>query len=111
MKEIKAYVHSSRVSDVLSELKNSAAWSAVGGDGHNLTVYMVKGSLVPQDDSERHYSMDLGQEVINEYKLELHCNDEQVGELVDVIRRAARTGKSDAGWIYVHTIDDAIRVA
>ena len=55
MKEIKAYVHGSRISNVLSELKSSAAWSAVGDDGHNLTVYMVKGSLVPLDDDERHY--------------------------------------------------------
>jgi len=111
MKEIKAYVHGSRISNVLSELKSSAAWSAVGDDGHNLTVYMVKGSLVPLDDDERHYSMDLGQEVINEYKLELHCSDEQVTELVDIIRRTARTGKGDAGWIYVHGIDEAVRVA
>lgn len=32
---------------------------------------MVKGSLMPLDDKERHYSMDVGQEVINECKLEL----------------------------------------
>ncbi len=35
------------------------------------TAYMVKGSLMPLDDNERHYSMDLGQEVINGYGLEL----------------------------------------
>lgn len=111
MKEIKAYVHSNRIGDVIAALKDSTAWGAVSGDGHNLTVYLVKGSLVPLDNDERHYSIDLGQEVINEYKLELHCNDEHVAELVDIIRREARTGQAVAGWIYVTEIVEAVRVA
>lgn len=78
MKEIKAYIHRNRIAEVISALKSSVAWTAVGSGEHNLTVYMVKGSLVPLDDGERRYSVDLGDEVINEYKLELHCGDEHV---------------------------------
>jgi nitrogen regulatory protein P-II 1 len=110
MKEIKAYVHSNRIGAVIAALKGSAAWSAAENGDHNLTVYMVKGSLLPQGDSERHYSLDLGDEVINEYKLELHCQDAHVEELVNLIRSAARTGQSNAGWIYVGSIDSAIPI-
>lgn len=110
MKEIKAYVHSNRIADVISALKASSAFSAGGSGDHNLTVYMVKGSLVPLDDSEKRYSVELGEEVVNEYKLELHCSDEYADELVEVISRVARTGQVTAGWIYVIDIAQAIRV-
>lgn len=110
MKEIKAYVHSNRIADVIAALKASSAWSAGGNGDHNLTVYMVKGSLVPLDDSEKRYSVELGEEVVNEYKLELHCSDEYADELVEVISRVARTGQVTAGWVYVIDIAKAIRV-
>ena len=110
MKEIKAYVHSNRIADVIAALKASAVWSVGGNGDHNLTVYMVKESLVPLDDSEKRYSVELGEEVVNEYKLELHCSDEYADELVEVISRVARTGQVTAGWVYVIDIAQAIRV-
>lgn len=39
---------------------------------------MVKGSLLPLGDEARHYSIDLGDEVVNEYKLEVFCDDAEV---------------------------------
>lgn len=104
MKAIKAYVHRSRVSDVIEALKASACWR---GGQHNLTLYLVKGSLRPLDEGERQYSVDLGEEVVNEYKLELHCDDGHATELVEVIRRTAATGQPNAGWIYVSDIVQA----
>ena len=71
----------------------------------------VKGSLVPLDDDERHYSLDLGDEVVNEYKLELHCADEHVDELVNTIRASGRTGQANSGWIYVADIASAVAIA
>lgn len=102
MKEIKAYVHRTRVADVIAALKSSPSWAAAGlGRRHNLSLYIVKGSLVPLDANERHYSVELGDEIVDEYKLELHCADDQVDEFVDAISSAARTGQANAGWIYV----------
>ena len=110
MKEIKAYIHRNRVADIISALKSSSAWtSAVGGE-HNLTAYMVKGSLLPLDASERHYSLDLGDEVVNEYKLELHCEDKHVDELVEIIRKAGKTGQVNSGWVYVIDITSALPI-
>ena len=45
--------------------------------------------------------MDLGDEVVNEYKLELICEDGEVDQFVAAIAVAARTGQGVAGWIAV----------
>jgi nitrogen regulatory protein P-II 1 len=112
MKEIKAYVHRSRVADVIAAIKATPAWgTATQARGHNLAVYMVKGSLLPLDNEERHYSLDLGDEVINEYKLELLCEDGEVDDLVQAIQSAARTGRSPAGWITVTELARAIPIS
>jgi nitrogen regulatory protein P-II 1 len=111
MKEIKAYVHRNRVADVIAAVKASSAWtSATQAHGRNLAVYMVKGSLLPLADGERHYSLDLGDEVVNEYKLELLCEDAEVDELVGAICSAARTGQRQAGWVTVTTLAQAIAI-
>ena len=102
MKEIKAYVHRSRIADVIAALKESPAWGGErGGRRHNLAVYIVKGSLLPLDNAEQHYAVDLGDEVVNEYKLELLCEDGEVEPLMAAITAAARTGQTVAGWITV----------
>ena len=108
MKEIKAYVHSNRVAAVIAALKSSSAWGDdTRGRQHNLTLYVVKGSLTPLHEAERRYSIELGDEVVNEYKLELHCSDEHADEFVQVIAIAARTGQPAAGWIYVTDVGHA----
>lgn len=47
MKEIKAYVHASRIADVIAGLKGSTVWGDPNHDEHNLAVYVVKGSRAP----------------------------------------------------------------
>jgi len=111
MKEIKAYVHQSRIADVIAALKSSPAWGGERGDRqHNLAVYVVKGSLLPLDSSERRYAVDLGDEVVNEYKLELLCEDGEADVLVDALVAAARTGQSVAGWITVSDVARAVSI-
>ncbi|MGH6625610.1 MAG: P-II family nitrogen regulator [Burkholderiaceae bacterium] len=111
MKEIKAYVHRSRIADVIAALKDSAAWGGERGDRqHNLAVYVVKGSLLPLDSAERHYSVDLGAEVVNEFKLELLCEDGEVDALVDALVAAARTGQAVAGWVTVSDLSLAVPI-
>lgn len=111
MKEIKAYVHRSRIADVIAALKESPAWgSERSGRRHNLAVYIVKGSLLPLASDEPHYSMDLGDEVVNEYKLEMLCEDTEVDEIVAVVQASARTGQPVAGWITVTEVAQAIAI-
>lgn len=112
MKEIKAYVHAHRIGAVVAALKSSVAWAAAADKGGaNLAVYLVKGTLLPLGEWERQYSVELGDEVVNEYKLELLCESIHVDELVAVIRQHGRTGQATAGWVYVTEVDQALPIA
>lgn len=112
MKEIKAYIHNHRIGDVIRALKDSGQCNTNAAKGcRNLSVTGVRSLLKPVDTTERHYALDLAEEVINESRLELVCEDHQVDELVDIIKRAARTGQAEAGWIYVSDVVRAIPVS
>lgn len=112
MIEIKAYVHGNRIAEVIAALKASAAWATAGpGELPNLAVCVVKGLLIPVDDREREYSLQLGDEVVNEYKLELLCRQEHVNEIVRIIRDVGRTGQATAGWVYVMTVQEVFPIA
>lgn len=111
MKEIKAYIHNHRIADVIRALKESGQCNADAGAGcRNLTVIPVQSLLKAVDAKEQHYSLDLAEAVINESRLELICEDQQVDELVDIIGRTARTGQAEAGWIYVTDIVRAVPI-
>ncbi|MFY9328437.1 MAG: P-II family nitrogen regulator [Georgfuchsia sp.] len=103
MKVIKAFIHQYRAADTIQALK------AAGGVS-NLFVTTGQGTLVAMDAGEQHYSMDLGDTVIRECKLELLCEDDQVDALVAIVRENAQTGKRDAGWVYVTDVIQAIPV-
>ena len=111
MKEVKAYVHRNRVADVISAIKNCPAWGGSGrANQHNLAVYIVKGSLLALDSDERHYSMELGDEVVNEFKVELLCEDAEVDDIVAALVSAARTGQTVAGWVTVSDLTRAVPI-
>jgi nitrogen regulatory protein P-II 1 len=111
MKEMKAYIHRSRVADVIAALKDSKAWGGATGDArHNLAVYLVKGMVSSLDSHDRHYSTDLGDEVVNEYKLELLCADSEVDELIQTITASAHMAGPGSGWITVTELSHAVRI-
>jgi len=102
MKEIKAFIHRNRITDVIHALKE--------GGFRNLSIVDVKGMLRALDNKEQNYSVELGSAVITEMKMELVCDDDRVDEAVQLIQQYARTGQTDAGWIYVIDIAQAIRI-
>ena len=72
----------------------------VEGPGcHNLTVVQVQRPLTSADPSQQHYSMELAEPVVAEFKLELVSADDLADSLVDIIAKAAHTGQPEAGWI------------
>ncbi len=99
MKQIKAFVHRNRIADVIRALKSK---------GYNsLSIVDVKGMLDALDEKERDYSIELGVETITEVKMELICEDHCIEEAVKIIREKARTGQSNAGWVYVFEVLEA----
>lgn len=111
MKQIQAYVHRDRLADVVAALKDCTAWGgARGSRRHNLAAYVVQG-LPTNTADDPHFSMELGDEVVKEFKLELICEDAEVQEFVDAIRLAARTGQSVGGWVTVSDLLLATSIA
>lgn len=111
MKEVKAYVHANRIADVIAALKASTVWAPAAGESPpNLAIYVVKGFLAPIDNVEAVSSIELGDEIVNECKLELLCADDHVSELVEIIRRVGRTGQTNAGWVCVMAVQQALPI-
>ncbi|MEW5790742.1 P-II family nitrogen regulator [Thermithiobacillus tepidarius DSM 3134] len=102
MKEINAIIHSNRIADVLDALKEA--------DCTSVCAAVVRGLLRAIDTREQHYSVELAQAIIFEYKLELVCEDDQVERLVEIIKRNAQTGQAKAGMIYVTEVLQAIPI-
>ncbi len=99
MKQIKAFIHRNRIADVVRALK---------GKGYNsLSIVDVKGMLEALDSKEVNYSIELGVEAITEVKMELICDDDCVEEAVSIIRERARTGQSNAGWVYIFDVKES----
>ena len=93
-REVKAFVHRNRIADVVDALYQAGF--------RNLTVIDVQGLLKALDTKEQRYSVEIGQKVITEVKLELVCEGEtRTAEAIALIRNNAKTGQPHAGWIYV----------
>ncbi len=103
MKEIKAFVHRSRIADVVHALREAGY--------RDLSVIDVKGMLRAIDPQEREFSLELGELVVTEVKLELVCADDRVDQAVALIRERGATGASPSGWIYVLPVEQAIPIA
>ncbi len=111
MMEIKAFIHKNpiaAVNDVLQSANVTAA-GRVGGM-HNVNVAIVQSLLKAMDVREQRYGVDLAQPVIQDYKLELLCEDHEAEPLVQAIASAGRTGQAEAGWVYVSDVISAIQI-
>lgn len=99
MKEVKAFVHRGRVADIVRALER---------DGHRrLSVIDVRGLLRAIGPREQTYSVELGERVTDEVRIEVFCEDVQVDPVVGIIRTNGRTGQATAGWVYVSTVNRA----
>ena len=97
LREIKAYVHRNRIADVVNALSSAGF--------RNLSVIDVQGLLRALDSKEQQYSVEIGQKVVTEVKLEVICeNESRTTEAISLIRENAKTGQPDVGWIYVSDI-------
>jgi nitrogen regulatory protein P-II 1 len=42
--------------------------------------------------------------------MELFCEAEDVARAVDIFRQAGRTGRTDAGWVYVSDVEQVFAI-
>ena len=99
MKEVKAFIHRGPVVDIIHALEEAGF--------RYLSVTDVKGLLQALSAQEQTYSMELGERVTKQIKLEVFCEDDQTERAVQLIRQHGRTGQSVAGWVYQSTVDRA----
>ena len=59
---------------------------------------------------EQQYSVEFGDQVINEVQMELFCEDGEVAKAVEIFQRFGRTGQPVAGWVYVSDVEQAIAI-
>lgn len=97
MKIVTAFVHRGRVSDVVHALE--------AANFRYLTVIDVKGLLSAISAVEEHYSIELGEKVTDEVKLELICEEDKAASAVKLICDHARTGQAIAGLVYVTPVE------
>ncbi len=97
MKIVTAFVHRGRVSDIVHALEAAGM--------RYLTVIDVKGLLSAISSQEESYSIELGEKVTDEIKLELICEDTEVSSALQIIQQQARTGQAVAGLIYVTAVE------
>ena len=102
MKQIKAFVHRNRVSDLIHAL-------AAGGF-KRLSLFDVKGLLRALSAREQQYSVEFGDQVISEVQLELFCEDDEVTRALEVFQRVGRTGQIEAGWVYISNVEQALAI-
>lgn len=102
-KEVKAFIHRNRVADVVNALNNAGF--------KNISLADAQGMLSAINNQEQRYSIEIGQKVVNEVKIELVCDTEsRVAEAVTAILEHAKTGQPSAGWIYITEIQSAIEI-
>lgn len=111
MKEIKAFIHKARIAAVVEALK-AAQVTVKGhpGGARNVNVASIQSLLPAINSREQRYSMDLAEPVIEEYKLELLCADDEAEALAKIIAAAGRTGQAEAGWVYVTSVESALQI-
>ena len=103
IREVKAYIHRNRIADVVGALSLAGF--------RNLSVIDVQGLLRALDNKEQQYSVEIGQKVVTQIKLELVCeNESRTAEAVSLIREHAKTGQPEAGWIYISEIESCIEI-
>lgn len=102
MKQIKAFVHRNRVSDLIHALEASGF--------KRLSLFDVKGLLRALSAREQQYSVEFGDQVISEVQMELFCEDDELTRAVEIFQRVGRTGRVDAGWVYISNVEQAVAI-
>ena len=101
MKEIKAFVHRKRAADVVHALL-SAGYT-------QLSVTDVRGTLEALTEAETDYSVEFGESIITEVKVEIVCETERVDKALETLRLAGHSSRS-SGWAYVIEVEQAVRL-
>ena len=102
MKKIEAYIKPFKLDDV------KAALMEIGVRGMSVTE--VRGFGRQKGHSEVYRGDEYIVAFLPKLKLEVIVDEADVAEVTEVIRKTARTGRIGDGKIFVHSVDEVVRV-
>lgn len=93
-REIKAFIHRSRVTDVMNALRTAGF--------RNVSLLDTRGLSQAFETKEREHSLGTGNAISPTVKLEVICdNESKTAEAIALIRTHAKTNEPYAGRIYI----------
>ncbi len=90
----------------LDEVKDALTKAGIQG----MTVEEVKGFGRQKGHTELYRGAEYTVDFLPKVKLQILVTDDKVGEVVDAITAAARTGKIGDGKIFVYTVEEVVRI-
>ena len=102
MKKLEAVIKPFKLDEVKDALNN------IGVQG--MTITEVKGFGRQKGHTELYRGAEYVVDFIPKIKIEIIVPDNIVDEVIDVIEKAAKTGKIGDGKIFISNVDDAIRI-
>ncbi|MGH7818779.1 MAG: P-II family nitrogen regulator [Candidatus Binatia bacterium] len=102
MKEIKAYVRVHMLDNVIRGLEDAGFT--------DMTVIDVRAIRRGLRDEDIEYSLELAGRYMNVAKVAMVVRESDVDEVVQIIRKCARTGQKGDGLIYLCPVNDAIHI-
>jgi nitrogen regulatory protein P-II 1 len=102
MKRIEAILRTGKMSDV------SAALNKVGYPG--LMISEIEGHGMHKGIEEEVRGKTYKVDLMTKARVEVVAKDEDVEKIVNAIREAAQTGKIGDGKIFIHPVENAIRI-
>ena len=90
----------------LDEVKDALTKAGIQG----MTVEEVKGFGRQKGHTELYRGAEYTVDFLPKVKLQILVTDDKVGEVVDAITAAARTGKIGDGKIFVYPVEEVVRI-
>ena len=101
MKEIKAFVHRSRAADIVHGLLQAGF--------RQVSLVDVKATLEAVTPDDAGYSVEFGEPVVSEVKIEVMCADAELDRAIGIVRREGRS-RPPSGWIYVTDLEASMSI-
>ena len=75
---------------------------------YHFTTSMVQRLHTTHEQRQQHYSVQLGEPVVDEIKLEFICEDDLAEQLIGLVKEA---GKPSPDWIFMSDIQTPVKIA
>jgi nitrogen regulatory protein P-II 1 len=102
MKKVEAIIRHFKLEDV----KNALTERGI----HGMTIAEVRGFGRQKGHTEMYRGTEYAVDFVPKVKVEVVCSDANLALVIDTIMRSAQTGQIGDGKIFVHALEDSIRI-